>query len=172
MDKGEVANKPQAEKIKEENSTSETNRRGHNTNFQGKESQTGQKAPTEALQATKLAIEKIEEICEAENLTGSRLRIKIMGGGCAGFSYDMSFDEKLVEEDGEEKVLPCLAEDPVKGFDFLFTFGDNINIVVDQMSLMYMYGTKIDYVDELMGAGFKFDNPNVKNTCGCGSSFN
>lgn len=93
-----------------------------------------------------------------------------MGGGCAGFQYDMAFDDKVVEEDGEERTVPALSGDPLRSGDRKLEF-DGVTIVVDEMSLMYIYGTVIDYVDTLQGAGFKFENPNVKNTCGCGSSF-
>jgi iron-sulfur cluster assembly accessory protein len=80
------------------------------------------------------------------------LRVAVVGGGCSGFSYQMNFEN---ESNGIDKV-----------FDF-----DGLQVFVDQASLMYLDGTKIDYVETLEGAGFKFDNPNVKTTCGCGSSF-
>ena len=79
------------------------------------------------------------------------LRLRVVGGGCSGFSYDLYFDS---------------AQDADKVFD---SFG--VKLVVDQMSLMYLVGTEVDYVEGLHGAGFKFQNPNVKATCGCGSSF-
>ena len=96
--------------------------------------------------------------------------MKVVGGGCAGFQYDMAFDEKTIEENGEEKKVPALSNDPLGATDVKLEF-DGVVIVVDQMSLMYMHGTEIDYVDELYGAGFKFNNPNTTTTCGCGSSF-
>ena len=78
------------------------------------------------------------------------LRIGIRGGGCSGFTYDLSFGE----------VKPDV--------DRLFTIK---GVTVDEMSLMYVVGTELDFVDGLNGSGFKFNNPNVKSTCGCGSSF-
>jgi iron-sulfur cluster assembly accessory protein len=101
---------------------------------------------------TPLAAEKVKEIRDAEAIEAEMgLRLRVVGGGCAGFSYDLYFDG-LTEMD--------------KSFEV-----HGVQIIVDQMSLMYMLGTEIDYVEGLQGAGFKFNNPNVKSTCGCGSSF-
>ncbi len=93
-----------------------------------------------------IAIRKEESI---ENKMG--LRLRVVGGGCSGFSYDLYFDEST-------------------SIDSSFN-QDGISLLVDHMSMMYLDGTEIDYVEGLMGAGFKFNNPNVTNTCGCGSSF-
>ena len=79
------------------------------------------------------------------------LRLKVQGGGCSGFSYDLYFDQPQEMDRAFE----------VKG----------VKLMCDQMSLMYLVGTEVDYVEGLHGAGFKFVNPNVKSTCGCGSSF-
>ena len=104
------------------------------------------------VQITPLAAEKVREIRAAEEIEDElALRLRVVGGGCAGFSYDLYFDEKT-EMDKEYSI-------------------HNIRVVVDQMSLMYLMGTTIDYVEGLQGAGFKFNNPNVTSTCGCGSSF-
>jgi iron-sulfur cluster insertion protein len=101
---------------------------------------------------TSLAAAKVNEIRQAEGIeTQMALRLRVVGGGCAGFSYDLYFDE-ATEVD---------RRFPINGVD----------VVVDEMSLMYLAGTEIDYVEGLQGAGFKFNNPNVKSTCGCGSSF-
>ena len=101
---------------------------------------------------TTLAAAKVNEIRDAEGIEGNMaLRLRVVGGGCAGFSYDLYFDE-ATEVD---------RRFPINGVD----------VVVDEMSLMYLAGTEIDYVEGLQGAGFKFNNPNVKSTCGCGSSF-
>jgi iron-sulfur cluster insertion protein len=101
---------------------------------------------------TNLAASKVNEIRQAEAIEPTMaLRLRVVGGGCAGFSYDLYFDE-ATEVD---------RRFPVNGVD----------VVVDEMSLMYLAGTEIDYVEGLQGAGFKFNNPNVKSTCGCGSSF-
>jgi iron-sulfur cluster assembly accessory protein len=98
------------------------------------------------------AAEKVREIRGEENIEESyALRLKVQGGGCSGFSYDLYFDQ------------PAEGDRPfeVKG----------VKLICDEMSMMYLLGTEIDYVEGLHGAGFKFNNPNVKSTCGCGSSF-
>jgi iron-sulfur cluster insertion protein len=101
---------------------------------------------------TPLAAEKVNEIRKTEAIEDDQaLRLRVVGGGCSGFSYDLYFDAKT-ELDRE------LTQHGVR-------------MIVDQMSLMYLLGTEVDYVEGLAGAGFKFNNPNVKSTCGCGSSF-
>ena len=109
--------------------------------------------PESMLQITATAAAKVNEIREAEGIESNMaLRLRVVGGGCAGFSYDLYFDEPAaVDRQFEVQGVKCL---------------------VDEMSLMYLVGTEIDYVEGLQGAGFKFQNPNVKSTCGCGSSFN
>ncbi len=88
----------------------------------------------------------------AENIEASYgLRLRVVGGGCSGFAYDLYFDN---------------ANDGDKTFD-----SNGVKLVVDQMSLMYLVGTEVDYVESVQGSCFKFTNPNVKSTCGCGSSF-
>jgi iron-sulfur cluster insertion protein len=95
---------------------------------------------------------KVNEIRAAEGIEAQMaLRLRVVGGGCAGFSYDLYFDDPS-EVDRQLDV-------------------QGVKVVVDEMSLMYLVGTEIDYVEGLQGAGFKFQNPNVKSTCGCGSSF-
>ena len=108
--------------------------------------------PESMLRITPVAATKVNEIREAEGIEGNMaLRLRVVGGGCAGFSYDLYFDEPA-EVDRQFEV-------------------QGVRCVVDEMSLMYLVGTEIDYVEGLQGAGFKFQNPNVKSTCGCGSSF-
>ena len=108
--------------------------------------------PESMLRITSGAASKVNEIRTAEGIeTTMALRLRVVGGGCAGFSYDLYFDEPTeVDRQFEVQGVKC---------------------VVDEMSLMYLVGTEIDYVEGLQGAGFKFQNPNVKSTCGCGSSF-
>src|SRR4051812_45315985 len=101
---------------------------------------------------TAKAAEKVKEIRTEESIEDTYgLRLKVQGGGCSGFSYDLYFD---------------LPQDIDHSFD-----SHGVKLLCDQMSLMYLMGTEIDYVEGLHGAGFKFNNPNVKSTCGCGSSF-
>jgi len=104
------------------------------------------------LSLTAKAAEKVKEIQAAENIDATYgLRLRVVGGGCSGFAYDLYFDQKT---------------DSDRTFD-----SNGVALVVDQMSLQYLAGTTVDYVEGLQGAGFKFVNPNVKSTCGCGSSF-
>jgi iron-sulfur cluster assembly accessory protein len=104
------------------------------------------------LNLTERAAEKVNEIRVAENIEESYgLRLRVVGGGCSGFSYDLYFDQSTAMDKQYE--------------------AHGVKLVVDQMSLQYLRGTEVDYVEGLQGAGFKFNNPNVKSTCGCGSSF-
>ena len=108
--------------------------------------------PESMLLITSVAATKVNEIRGAEGIEPNMaLRLRVVGGGCAGFSYDLYFDEPA-EVDRQFEV-------------------HGVKCIVDEMSLMYLVGTEIDYVEGLQGAGFKFQNPNVKSTCGCGSSF-
>lgn len=105
-----------------------------------------------AVNLTSIAAEKVREIRQEESIEEAMgLRLRVVGGGCSGFSYDLYFDARM-DMDVEFQI-------------------HGVQVYVDQMSLMYLDGTEIDYVEGLMGAGFKFNNPNVKATCGCGSSF-
>lgn len=105
-----------------------------------------------SLDLTPTAVSKVKEILTQQTPQPQGLRVSVVGGGCSGFSYQMNFEN---ESNGIDKV-----------FDF-----DGLKVFVDQASLMYLRGTRIDYIETLEGSGFKFDNPNVKTTCGCGSSF-
>ncbi len=119
------------------------------------------------IKLTEAAAIAIKAIFTTEGMDAqSRLRVKVVGGGCSGFSYEMEFDEVALDEG----TRPANAEDPVKAGDRLIQ-ERGINIVIDDMSLMYIAGTEIDYVDTLMATGFKFNNPGATTTCGCGSSF-
>jgi iron-sulfur cluster insertion protein len=102
---------------------------------------------------TNLAADKVREISESEGLQGQGLRLRVVGGGCPGFQYDLYFDEKPTD------------------FDEQFE-SRGVRLYVDPLSFQYLDGTEIDYVEGAMGAGFKFGNPNVCSSCGCGSSFN
>ena len=101
---------------------------------------------------TQKAGEKVREIREAEGLGEQGLRVKVIGGGCSGFSYDLYFEDETSE------------------FDQTFE-SEGIKLFIDMMSYQYLDGTEIDYVEGLHGAGFKCVNPKAKSTCGCGSSF-
>ncbi|MGF1466501.1 MAG: HesB/IscA family protein [Sandaracinaceae bacterium] len=101
---------------------------------------------------TPKASDKAKEARREAELEGHGLRVRVIGGGCSGFSYDLFF------------------EDETSDLDYTFE-SEGIPLYVDMMSLQYLEGTTIDYVEGLHGAGFKFVNPKAKATCGCGSSF-
>ncbi len=111
-----------------------------------------QEQSQELVKLTARAAEKVKAIRSEEKIEDSYgLRLKVMGGGCSGFAYDLFFDQ---------------PQDVDQTFE-----SQGIRLLCDQMSLMYLVGTEVDYVESLQGSGFKFTNPNVKSTCGCGSSF-
>ncbi len=101
---------------------------------------------------TPKAVEMVKSAMEQEGIRDHGIRVGVVGGGCSGFQYSMDFEKQPVDGD--------------------LTFEqEGIKFYVDPMSSMYLQGVTIDYVQGLQGAGFKFVNPNAKNTCGCGSSF-
>jgi iron-sulfur cluster assembly accessory protein len=104
------------------------------------------------ISLTPNAVSKVKEIMAQQNPTPAGLRVGVVGGGCSGFSYSMSFENSAGMMD--------------KVFDM-----EGLKVFVDATSVMYLDGCRVDYVETLEGAGFKFENPNVKSTCGCGSSF-
>jgi iron-sulfur cluster assembly accessory protein len=105
------------------------------------------------LTLTPQAIAKVREIMATQDPLPAGLRIGVVGGGCSGFQYSMAFEN-------QSGVM-----------DKVFSF-DDLKVFIDATSLMYLDGCTVDYVETLEAAGFKFDNPNVRSTCGCGSSFN
>ncbi|MGC9291199.1 MAG: HesB/IscA family protein [Acidobacteriaceae bacterium] len=107
---------------------------------------------TQPVILTPQASAKVREIMATQDPLPAGLRIGVVGGGCSGFQYSMSFENQAGMMD--------------KVFQF-----DGVKVFVDATSLMYLNGCVVDYVETVEAAGFKFDNPNVKNTCGCGSSF-
>jgi iron-sulfur cluster assembly accessory protein len=105
------------------------------------------------VQLSPMAVTKVKEILTQQNPVPAGLRVAVVGGGCSGFSYHMAFENQVNE-----------ASDNVYEFE-------GLKVLVDQMSEMYLDGVSIDYIESIEGSGFKFNNPNVKSTCGCGSSF-
>ena len=108
---------------------------------------------TPPITLTAKAVAKVKEIMAQQNPLPAGLRVGVVGGGCSGFSYSMSFENSAGMMD--------------KVFEF-----EGLKVYVDATSLIYLTGATVDYVETLEGAGFKFENPNVRSTCGCGSSFN
>ncbi|HET8911424.1 MAG TPA: iron-sulfur cluster insertion protein ErpA [Ktedonobacteraceae bacterium] len=106
---------------------------------------------TSVISMTTAATEKVHELLKQENDPSLGLRIFVAGGGCSGLQYGMTLDEA---QDG----------------DSVISQGD-FNVLVDEMSMGYITGSQVDYVDSLMGAGFTVNNPNAVSSCGCGHSF-
>ena len=106
-----------------------------------------------AVSLTDAAIAKVKEILQSQEQADAGLRVYIAGGGCSGFKYGMTLDTEAGPDDE------------------IMDFG-GLKVFVDSMSLPYLRGANVDYVDDaLLGQGFKVDNPNATSTCGCGSSF-
>ncbi len=112
-----------------------------------------QQAATETsiITMTSTAADKVHELLQQENDPSLGLRIFVAGGGCSGLQYGMTLDE---EQEGDTVI-------GVSGF----------KVFVDEMSVGYIMGSEVDYVDSLMGAGFAVNNPNAVSSCGCGHSF-
>lgn len=109
--------------------------------------------PAQGISLSEIAAQKVTELLEQAGTPEHGLRIGIRGGGCSGNSYFMEFCEGATEDD--------------ETFD-----SHGVKLVVDSKSLALISGTEIDFVDGLMGSGFKFNNPNVRHSCACGESFN
>lgn len=104
------------------------------------------------IQITDKALEQIKSISHAENPDGTKgLRLAVTGGGCSGLSYKIEF----AAEKEKDNIL-----------DF-----SGVKVLIDPKSVIYLKGIVLDFKDGLNGKGFVFDNPNAKNTCGCGESF-
>lgn len=104
------------------------------------------------VKVTEKAAQKVKSLIEETDGSKSYLRVAVKGGGCSGLSYDLSLDNQIADKD-------TMFEDR------------GIKIVVDNRSLLYLYGTELEFSDGLNGKGFQFINPNASRTCGCGESF-
>ena len=105
------------------------------------------------IEVTETAAERIRSLLEEDGkLATHRLRMKVVGGGCSGLQYQLSFDDALREIDNEIEA-------------------HDVRLVVDEKSALYLVGSVLDFVDSLQESGFKIENPNASNTCGCGQSF-
>jgi iron-sulfur cluster assembly protein len=108
--------------------------------------------PQAAITLSDKAVEKIGELLGTqEDSVGQALRVAVRGGGCSGFQYALAFD-RAKEDDHVFEV-------------------DGVAVVVDKVSMQFVFGSEVDYVEGLQGAGFQVNNPNVVAACGCGSSF-
>lgn len=107
--------------------------------------------PDTAVKLTDAAAGKLNELLGAQEDSGQALRVAVRGGGCSGFQY-------------------ALAIDQPKDDDHRFE-NQGVSVVVDKVSMQFVFGSEVDYVEGLQGAGFQVNNPNVVAACGCGSSF-
>ena len=107
---------------------------------------------TEKVTLTPPAAEAVRDLLAKRNLPDYALRVFVSGGGCSGFQYGMAL---------ENNIRPT---------DLSFEY-DGVQLVVDEVSIQYLMGATIDYVESVMGSGFKIENPNAVSSCGCGSSF-
>ncbi len=112
----------------------------------------GSSAAPAPIVFTNAAAKKVRELIDEEDNPDLMLRVFVAGGGCSGFQYGFTFDEKT--EDGDSSVE-----------------NQGVTLVVDPMSVQYLMGAEIDYKEDLQGAQFVIRNPNAATTCGCGSSF-
>jgi len=108
---------------------------------------------TPAISLSDRAAAELSELIAAQGKAGAALRVWVAGGGCSGLQYGMALDDNAPEED--DRVFEQ----------------NGVKIVVDSLSLGYMEGSTVDYVDDVLGGGFKIENPNATSSCGCGSSF-
>jgi iron-sulfur cluster assembly accessory protein len=105
------------------------------------------------VNVTESAAAQIKRLLDAEGKADTHaLRMKVIGGGCSGLQYQLSFDPNVKDHDNEIESA-------------------GVRLLVDEKSALYLVGTTLDYVDSLMESGFKINNPNARNSCGCGQSF-
>lgn len=104
------------------------------------------------ITVTPLAASKVKGLLEEKGLTDFGLRVFVAGGGCSGLQYGMAFEGNPLASDS---ILDC----------------DGVKVIIDPVSMEYIHGSTIDFVDTLMGGGFRIDNPNAVSSCGCGHSF-
>ncbi len=109
-------------------------------------------APEGSVNLTESAARRVAELRAQENVPDAFLRLAVSGGGCSGFQYGFSFDERRHDDD---RVFER----------------DGIELVIDAVSLELVKGAEIDFVEDMMGAAFQVRNPNAASSCGCGNSF-
>ena len=107
---------------------------------------------SQSLSLTDSAMSRIANVMSANKELGTKFRVYVTGGGCSGFQYGFKFDSVTAFDDDV--------------IDF-----DNFSVLLDSMSYPYLYGSTLDFVEDLSGSKFVIKNPNAKTTCGCGESF-
>ena len=115
---------------------------------------TSEVVTSELVTVTETAASKIVDLMSEENKTEAGLRVFVQGGGCSGFQYGL-----MIEEGGGDGSADRVFE------------SNGVRLYVDPISMRYLTGAQVDFVDNLTGGGFTIKNPNAKSTCGCGSSF-
>ena len=115
------------------------------------ESQLSPVTETSIVTLTGAAATRVRDLLQQENDPALGLRVFVAGGGCSGLQYGMTLDE---EQEGDTVIVQ-----------------EGVKLFVDEMSVGYLAGSNVDYVDSLMGAGFVVNNPNAVSACGCGQSF-
>ena len=105
-----------------------------------------------AVQVSPVAVKRVKELMESQNLENAFLRMGVKGGGCSGLSYNLEFDTELSKFDKQFEV-------------------DGVKVVVDAKSYLYLNGSTLDWVTQGLTGGFTFINPKAKSSCGCGTSF-
>ena len=111
-----------------------------------------EQAQTAQITLTSTAAEAVQDLLAKRELSDLALRVFVSGGGCSGFQYGMALEDNIRDTD-------------------IVTEQHGVRLVIDEISINYLDGATVDYVDEVMGSGFKIENPNAVSTCGCGSSF-
>src|SRR5687768_17738111 len=106
------------------------------------------------INVSQTAASKINELLIEEGKTGAGLRVFVQGGGCSGFQYGLMIEEGEAKTDADQTVE-----------------SNGVRLFIDPISVRYLKGAEVDFVDSLAGGGFTIRNPNAKSTCGCGSSF-
>lgn len=107
---------------------------------------------SQSLTLTDSAMSRIANVVSANEELGTKFRVYVTGGGCSGFQYGFKFDSETAFDDDI--------------IDF-----DNFSVLLDSMSYPYLYGSTLDFIEDLSGSKFVIKNPNAKTTCGCGESF-
>lgn len=110
----------------------------------------GAEAPV--IHLTPAAVKQVKDLIERKNLGNAALRVSVDGGGCSGLTYKLHFETEVTAHDAS--------------FEF-----EGLRVIVDKKSALYLTGTTLDFSNALVGGGFKFMNPNAKQSCGCGESF-
>ena len=105
-----------------------------------------------SLNLTETAVSRIKSVMEANDDLGSKFRVYVTGGGCSGFQYGFKFDSDVAFDDGVIEF-------------------EKFSVLLDSMSYPYLFGSTLDFIEDLSGSKFVINNPNAKTTCGCGESF-